>query len=104
MPIKADWPRDPPAACRGKWLVGDVVKFPNDGRIVRFGRADAIEPATVIILPVVRIERYADAAIERAEPRAHPPADNGARRRIRRRSGRCGSVASSRGTSRGAPA
>jgi hypothetical protein len=66
--------------------VGNVIKFPNDGRIVRFGRADAIEPATVIILPVVRIERYADVAMEHAKPRRHPPADNGGRRRIRRRS------------------
>jgi hypothetical protein len=65
--------------------VGNVVKFPNDGRIVRFGRADAIEPATIIILPVVRIERFADVAREHAEPRRHPPADNGRRRRIRRR-------------------
>jgi hypothetical protein len=85
MPIKADRPRDSPAAFRGKWLVGNVIKFPNDGRIVRFAGADAIEPATVIILPVVRIERCADAAIEHAEPRRHPPADNGGRRRIRRR-------------------
>jgi hypothetical protein len=85
MPIKADRPRDPPAAFRGKWLVGNVIKFPNDGRIVRFGRVDAIEPATIIILPAVRIERYTHAAAEHAEPRRHPPADNGGRRRIRRR-------------------
>ena len=84
--------------------MGNVVKFPNDGRIVRFGRADAIEPATVIILPVVRIERHADAAMGRAEPCTHPPADNSARRRIRRRPGRCGNIESSRGTRRGSPA
>ena len=48
------------------WLVGIVVKFPDEGRIVRFGRADAeSESATVIILPVIRIERYADAVAER---------------------------------------
>ena len=65
-------------------VVGNVVKFPNEGRIVRFGRVDAIEPATIIILPVVRIERCADIA-EHAEPRRHPPADSRRRRSIRRR-------------------
>ena len=65
-------------------MVGNVIKFPNDGRIVRFGGADA-ESATIIILPVVRIERYADEAAEGAEPRTHPPANNGGRRRMRRR-------------------
>jgi len=66
--------------------VGNVIKFPDDGRIVRFGRGDgADESATIIILPVVRIERYADAAAEDAEPRTNPPADNGGRRRMRRR-------------------
>ncbi len=66
----------------GKRLVGTVIKFPNEGRIVRFGRADADESATIIILPVIRIERYVDAE---AEPHTHPPADNGGRRRVRRR-------------------
>ncbi len=69
-------------ADRGKRLVGTVIKFPNDGRIVRFGRADVDESATIIILPVIRIERYAEA---KAEPHTHPPADNGGRRRMRRR-------------------
>jgi hypothetical protein len=65
--------------------VGIVVKFPDEGRIVRFGRADAErESATVIILPVIRIERY-DPAAESAEPQTPPPADNGGRRRVRRR-------------------
>ncbi len=67
-------------ADRGQRLVGTVIKFPNEGRVVRFGRADADESATIIILPVIRIERYAEAE---AEP--HPPADNGGRRRVRRR-------------------
>jgi hypothetical protein len=66
--------------------VGNVIKFPDEGRIVRFGRADAPEePATVIILPVVRIERYADPLVEGAEPQTRPPADSGGRRRMRRR-------------------
>jgi hypothetical protein len=64
--------------------VGNVIKFPDEGRLVRFGRA-ADESATIIILPVVRIERYADSAVEEAEPGTHPPADNSGRRRVRRR-------------------
>jgi hypothetical protein len=66
--------------------VGIVVKFPDEGRIVRFGRADAErESATVIILPVIRIERYADPDVESAEPLTPPPAANGRGRRLRRR-------------------
>jgi len=65
--------------------VGTVVKFPDEGRIVRFGRADAQESATVIILPVIRIERYGDLSDDDAEPQTPPPADNGGRRRVRRR-------------------
>jgi len=66
--------------------VGNVIKFPEDGRIVRFGRAaGAEESATVIILPVVRVERHAEPWTDDAEPRTHPPADNGGRRRVRRR-------------------
>ena len=63
--------------------MGNVIKFPDDGRIVRFGRSDASESATIIILPVIRIERYADSMVDEAEPQ--PPADNGGRRRVRRR-------------------
>jgi hypothetical protein len=65
--------------------VGNVIKFPDEGRIVRFGRDAADESATIIILPVIRIERYAEPRAEEAEPRTHPPADNGGRRRVRRR-------------------
>ncbi|HTZ01386.1 MAG TPA: hypothetical protein VMC05_03555 [Xanthobacteraceae bacterium] len=52
---------------------------------MRFGRELADESATIIILPVIRIERYADPRAEEAEPQTHPPADNGGRRRVRRR-------------------
>jgi hypothetical protein len=65
--------------------VGNVIKFPDDGRIVRFGRAETDESATIIILPVVRIERYAESETDDAEPHTHPPADNGGRRPMRRR-------------------
>jgi hypothetical protein len=66
--------------------MGTIVKFPDDGRIVRFGRVDAAEEsATVIILPVVRIERHDEPGASQAEPQTHPPAENGGRRRMRRR-------------------
>ncbi len=65
--------------------MGTIVKFPDDGRVVRFGRADTDESATVIILPVVRIERHDGPVAEDAEPHTHPPAENGGRRRMRRR-------------------
>ena len=65
--------------------MGNVIKFPNEGRIVRFGRDAAEESATIIILPVIRVERYFDPPIESPEPQTHPPADNGGRRRVRRR-------------------
>jgi hypothetical protein len=63
--------------------VGTVIKFPDDGRIVRFGR-EADESATIIILPVIRIERYSD-SLDSFEPQTQPPAENGGRRRVRRR-------------------
>jgi hypothetical protein len=67
--------------------VGTVIKFPDEGRIVRFGRVDAHgESATVIILPVIRIERYDDPVAENAGPSSPPPdASKGGRRRARRR-------------------
>jgi hypothetical protein len=66
--------------------MGTIVKFPDEGRAVRFGRADgAEESATVIILPVVRIERHDELGAEDAEPYRPPPAENGGRRRMRRR-------------------
>ena len=69
----------------GPPTMGTILKFPDDGRVVRFGRAGgAEESATVIILPVIRIERY-ETRIEDAEPYIPPPAQNGGRRRVRRR-------------------
>jgi hypothetical protein len=67
-------------------IMGTIVKFPDEGRVVRFGRADgAEESATVIILPVIRIERHDAPAAEDAEPYTRPPTENGGRRRMRRR-------------------
>jgi hypothetical protein len=66
--------------------MGTVIKFPDEGRTVRFGRAEGQDDsATVIILPVVRIERYIDAVPESIEPGTQPPAGNGRRRRAKRR-------------------
>jgi hypothetical protein len=64
--------------------VGIVIKFPDHGRIVRFGR-DPDESATIIILPVIRIERFADSYGDSFEPQTQPPAESGGRRRVRRR-------------------
>ena len=79
------WGQSARAGGRGKRLVDNVIKFPDEGRIVRFGRDAAEESATIIILPVIRIERYMDPKAEGAEPQTHPPAQNGGRRRLRRR-------------------
>ena len=67
--------------------MGTVIKFPDEGRIVRFGRADAQdESATVIILPVIRIERYDDPVVENTGSNSPPPeTSKGGRRRARRR-------------------
>ena len=75
---------------RGRVLdhqMSNIVKFREDGRIVRFGRAEAAdESATVIILPVVRIERHHELSVtDDVEPLIPPPAENGGRRRVRRR-------------------
>jgi len=42
--------------------MGEVIRFPDDAGSLRSGRfAEAnVEPATVIILPVIRIERDPD--------------------------------------------
>jgi hypothetical protein len=65
--------------------MGIILKFPADGRTARFGRAaGGEESATVIILPVIRIERH-EARIDDAKPYAPPSAQKGKRRRVRRR-------------------
>lgn len=64
----------------------NVIKFPDEGRIVRFGGAEGAErSATIIILPVVRVERYEDTTAENVEPRTQPPTNTGGRRRVKRR-------------------
>jgi hypothetical protein len=66
--------------------MGMVISFPAGERVTRGSRlvAGRSESATVIILPVIRIERYAD------EPSGdfEPEASNSPRRRRRRRASR----------------
>ena len=47
-------------------MTAQVVRFPDIGRPVR---RDITESALVIVLPVVRIERYADPGVEGPKPR-----------------------------------
>jgi hypothetical protein len=59
--------------------MGMVIGFPEHGRAVRQGRLiTRPESATVIILPVIRIERYSD------EPSADTASPSQRRRRRRR--------------------
>ncbi len=64
--------------------MGTVISFPAVGHTARGSRSIAgrSESATVIILPVIRIERYAE------EPTGEPEAGTGPRRRRRRRATR----------------
>ena len=66
--------------------MGMVIDFPEAGRIARVSRAmaDRAESATVIILPVIRIERYIDDPSGGMEP----DAGSTPRRRRRRRATR----------------
>jgi hypothetical protein len=62
--------------------MGEVIQFPDEAGSARVGRyVDAkTEPATVIILPVIRIERKPDGSTG-LEPK---PGNHGGRRRRRR--------------------
>ncbi len=64
--------------------MGEVIQFPDDAGTMRGGRyVDASsEPATVIILPVVRVERDPD------NSSADPASGSTAGRRRRRRMAR----------------
>jgi hypothetical protein len=66
--------------------MGSVVSFPAVGRTARASRSIAGKPesATVIILPVIRIERF----VEEPSGGVEPEANSGARRRRRRRATR----------------
>jgi hypothetical protein len=66
--------------------MGTVISFPAAGSIPRASRAIAAESggATVVILPVVRIERYDEEPGENFKREASAPS----RRRRRRRASR----------------
>jgi hypothetical protein len=63
--------------------MGEVIRFPDETAGLRGGRYvdGSSEPATVIILPVIRIERSPDDTVE-------PHTGNGPNRRRLRRMGR----------------
>jgi hypothetical protein len=62
--------------------MGEVIRFPDESGYARGGRfvAASAEPATVIILPVIRIERDPDGS-----DGLDPQSGNGNGRRRRRR-------------------
>ena len=65
--------------------MGEIIRFPDEASCTRVGRyIDATtEPATVIILPVIRIERAPDGSND-----VEPTSGNSSGRRRRRRIGR----------------
>jgi hypothetical protein len=65
--------------------MGIVIRFPDEKRMSWNGGAHAqLESASVIILPVVRIERHAEEAASDFAPEAGSPSRGGRRRRGRR--------------------
>jgi hypothetical protein len=66
--------------------MGEVIQFPEDGAHARRGRlvSSDSEPAIVVILPVIRIERFVDDPTDGSASDAH----DGARRRRRGRAAR----------------
>ena len=76
--IRVPGPRDPP----GEGPMGIVVTFPESRRDARDARAGRTQgaSATIIILPVIRIERYND---EPSDGLAAGPNASGRKRRRR---------------------
>jgi len=60
--------------------MGTVIRFPLEDRIADGRRPGVVEPAAIIILPVIRVERRVE---EPADDQA--PAGKAPRRRRRRR-------------------
>ena len=75
-----------PAVGAGECEMGTVISFPEIGRTARGSRSIAGRPesATVIILPVIRIERYVDEPSGGMEPEASGTPRRRRRRRITR--------------------
>ncbi len=71
----------------GEKKMGTVISFPAAARVGRGARSLAVKPetATVIILPVIRIERY---AAEHDTKGSEPDTNPGSRRRRRPRANR----------------
>ena len=64
--------------------MGLVIRFPLEQRITHAHAVDPAEPATVIILPVVRVDRYSDAPTDGVAPGTNTPSGRGRRRRASR--------------------
>lgn len=63
--------------------MGEVIRFPDESGYQRAGKyADPDQPATVIILPVIRIERNPDGSS--SEPQSGSAAGRRRRRRVAR--------------------
>ena len=62
--------------------MGAVIRFPLEERMADGRRVGLSEPASIIILPVIRIERHVD------EPTGSPGPGKSAGRRRRRRATR----------------
>ena len=75
-----------PVVRAGECEMGTVISFPEVGRTARASRSIAgrLESATVIILPVIRIERYADEPSDGMEPEAGSTPRRRRRRRMTR--------------------
>jgi hypothetical protein len=70
----------------GECEMGTVIDFPEIGSTARSGRPVAGRPesATVIILPVIRIERYSDEPSGGSQPEASSTSRRRRRRRVSR--------------------
>jgi hypothetical protein len=64
--------------------MGTVINFPEARRIERTSAQTLATPATIMILPVIRIERMTDGPAEQMPPRS----DSGTGRKRRRRARR----------------
>jgi hypothetical protein len=65
--------------------MGAVIRFPDEKRMGWSPSPRVLtEPATVVILPVVRVERHADAQANVVAPEANSPRTGGRGRRSRR--------------------
>ena len=60
--------------------MGTIIRFPLEERIGHKALGAGLEPATVVILPVIRIERHAEESSGRAPGTGNSPG-RGRRRR-----------------------